>query len=127
MHIASFAALVLQFVDAVDHVDGLEVGRRDGHGAVDAGAASLEALEDDDAGGQIDAIGGEGEGLGRPAFVIGHVHAEGAEIPINALGGFQEAVALTGGEAFTSAVDSMQLHTGGRTGWSTLLPHDGLP
>ena len=127
MHIASFAALALQLADAVDHVERLEEGRGDGHGAVDAGAAFLEALEDKDASGQIDAIGGEGEGLGQPTSGIGQGHAEGAGIPIAALGGFQEEVALTGGEVFTGAVDGVQLHAGGWTGWGTLLPRDGLP
>ena len=109
-HAAAFAAPGLQLADAVHHVERFEQGRGHGHGAIDAGAALLQALEHQHAGGEIDAIGGEREGLGEPAPGIGQRHAEGPHLAVGELGLAQEGVALAGGEVFPRAVGGVQLH-----------------
>jgi len=74
--ILTFAAFRLHFTNAMHQVKRLKEGRGDGDGAMDTGAALLKALEDEDAGSEIDAIGGEGQGLREAAAGIGQGHAE---------------------------------------------------
>jgi hypothetical protein len=102
----------LPLADAMHSVEGVEQGRGDGHGTIDAGAALFQALDHQHAGGEIHAIGGEGECFGEAAAGIGEGHAEGSD---GAIGPFclpQEGVALADGEVFPGAVHSVQLHAG---------------
>lgn len=112
--ILTFAAFRLHFTNAMHQVKGLKEGRGDGDGAMDTGAALLKSLEDEDAGSEIDAIGGEGQGLREAAAGIGQGHAEGPGVAIPTLSGFQEEVALAGSEVFAGAIQSMELHAGRR-------------
>jgi hypothetical protein len=106
------ASPCLVFADAMHEIERFEQSRGNGHGAIDAGAALLEALEDQGAGGEIDPIGGERQRLGQPAAGIGQGHAEGAYLAVSLFGGAQEGVALAGGEIFARPSRGVQLHAG---------------
>ena len=128
----ALAAAGLVLADAVHQVERVEQGRGDGHGAIDAGPALLQALDHQHAGGEVHAIGGEGEGLGQPAAGIGEGHAEGAHLAIGALGFAQEGVALAGGEVFPGAVRGVQPHADlrdrrGAAGQGRGLSGNGMP
>jgi len=98
--------------DAVHQVERVEQGRGDGDGAVDPAFPLLQALENQGASGEVDAIGGEGEGLGEAAAGIGEGHAQGAGVAVGALGGTEEGVALAGAEVFARPIRDVQLHPG---------------
>jgi hypothetical protein len=72
----ALAAPALQLADAVHHVERFEQGGRHWHGAIDTGAALLQAFDHQHAGGQIDAIDGQRQGFRQTAAGIGQGHAE---------------------------------------------------
>ena len=125
-----FPASALLLANAVHQVERVEQGWRHRHGAVDAAAAFLEALEQQQSTGQVDAVGGEGQGLGEAAAAIGEGHAEGAGFAVGPLGGAQEGLALPGGEVLAGAVGGVEAHGGRRRGsgyFSHRLAGNGRP
>jgi len=103
------------------HVERAEQGRRHRHGPEHAGAALLQALYGQHAGGQVDAIGGQRQRLGQPAPGVSERHAQGPHLAVGQLGLAQEGVALAGGEVFARAACRVQPHGGLRgRGWRFL-------
>ena len=98
------------FADAVDEVEGAEQGRGDGDGAVDAALAFFQALEDEHAGGEVDAVDGEGQGLGEAAAGVGEGHTEGADLAVGVFGGGEEGVAFAPGQIFAGAAGVVEAH-----------------
>lgn len=89
------------------------------HGAVDAGPALLQALEDDDPGVEIDPVGGERQRLGDLAAGVGEHEAQGADLPRRPLGDGEEGRALLGREILAPALgvvepDALGSHRSGR-------------
>ena len=113
---APLAAAGLVFADAVHQVEGVEQGGGNGDGAVDAALAFFQALEDEHAGGEVDAIGGEGQRLGETAAGEGEGHGEGPHLTIGVLGGGEEGVALAPGQVFASTVGIVEPHAAGWRG-----------
>jgi hypothetical protein len=64
------AAAFLSLPDVMDHVEGVEEGRRHRHGPVDTAASLLEALEHHGPAGQVDALRRESQGLADPTAGI---------------------------------------------------------
>jgi hypothetical protein len=100
----------------VHQVERVEQRWRHRHGAMDAAAAFLEALEQQQATGQVDAVGSERQGLGEAAAAIGEGHAEGARFAVGTLGRAQEGLALAGGEVLAGAIGGVEAHGGQRRG-----------
>ncbi len=84
------------------------------------GAALFQALEHQHAGGDVDPVGGQGEGLGEAASRISQRHAERPHRAVGEVGLPQEGIALAGG---------VQLHAGLRGrggGLGAALPGAGF-
>jgi hypothetical protein len=94
----------------VHEVELIQQPGRHRHGPVDAAAALLQALEHDRLAGEVDPLGGEGQGLGDAAAGGVEHAAERAHRPGGLGGGGEEGGPLLGGEVEALAVRVVQLH-----------------
>jgi hypothetical protein len=81
-----------------------------GHAAKNPPAALFEAFEHQYAGGEIDPVGGQRQGFGKPAAGIRQGQAEGPHRAIGQVGFSQEGIALASGQIFAGSVGGMQSH-----------------
>ena len=87
-------------------VEGIEERGRDGHGAVEAGAAFLLALKGEDRRLEIHPIGGERQGLRGATAGIQQRPAIGADLTGGGFGGRAEGCPLGSGEIQAVALGS---------------------
>ena len=107
-------------------VERVEQLGRDRHGAEDARAPLLQALEHDDAARQVDALGGQPEGLGDAAAGGVQHAAEGAHLAPGLGSGGAKGAALLFGQVEAAAFAIMQLHPlrgGPGCGFATVHRH----
>ena len=105
------SAAFLSLPDAMDHVEGVEEGRRHRHGPVDAEAALLQALEHHRPAGQIHARRRECQGFADPAAGVVQNRAECPYRPIGRGRRCDEGAAFVGGQIEAPALGVMACGT----------------
>lgn len=100
----------LGLADAVHQVEGVEQGGRHGHGLEDAATALLEGAEHQDAAGEVDAVGGQGEGASEMRQPVACRTAQKVRTSRGAGSGLQEGAALVLGQVEAAALGVEQLH-----------------
>src|SRR5271165_204518 len=78
--IESGSTFLLDFTNAVDHIQGIEQLCRDRYLSVNASLTLFQALDDDDLGGQIDAFNSQRQRLGYSATSVAQDAAKGADL-----------------------------------------------
>jgi hypothetical protein len=83
------------------------------HGAIDAVAALLQALEHHGAGAEVDPVGGERQDFGQAAAAVGQGHAQRVDVAVSSAGHGQEGVPLRGCQVFAGTLWRIELHPRG--------------